>query len=115
MHKEEIIQIHRVLYLIAEYLKTKSLVKTLNEYEAFMIRPFHINRSKDEHLTAIFVLSREILENIIENDGISNKREILITINAINNLISKKFRPTFVESDRRAKKESLSVIQNRNS
>ena len=114
MHKEEIIQIHRVLYLIAEYLKSKNLIKSLNEYEASMIRPFHINRSKDDHLTAIFVLSREILENIIENDGISNQREILITINAINNIISKKFRPTFFDNERKGKRESLQIIQNRN-
>ncbi|RLF64397.1 MAG: hypothetical protein DRN30_05525 [Thermoplasmata archaeon] len=92
MHKEEIIQIHRILYIIAEYMKRKNLVKTLDEYESSNTRPFHVNKSKEEHLVAIFLLSKDLLQNLLENDGMINTEEIMITIHAINNLLSKKMR-----------------------
>ncbi|MCD6158797.1 MAG: UPF0058 family protein [Euryarchaeota archaeon] len=105
MHKEEIIQIHRILYILAEYMKRKNLIKTLEEYEASNTRPFHVNKSKEEHLVAIFLLSKGLLQNLLENDGIINTDEVMITIHAINNLLSKKMRnirETFKEQARRS-------------
>ncbi len=93
VHKEEIIQIHRVLFLISEYLREVGIVQEMPEYEKLLVRPFHVNKPREEHMMASLILSKELLENILRTKGGEENcedHELYIAIKALENMISRK-------------------------
>jgi hypothetical protein len=65
MHKYDLILIHLVLFKIKQMLEASG--KSFESYENLGIFPTSINKSKQEHIRAVRILCREILNGIGEN------------------------------------------------
>lgn len=61
MHKDELIQMHTLLFQIKSYLEQAGTpTENFDEYKRMGVSPIHVHRSKHEHKKAIFVLGKEL-------------------------------------------------------
>lgn len=61
MHKDELIQMHTLLFQIKNYLEQNGTPgDQFDEYRRIGVSPIHVHRSKHEHKKAIFVLGKEL-------------------------------------------------------
>ena len=68
MHKEELIQLHKIMAEIKDSFEEENPENDFSEYYALKIDPSQVHKSKMEHKHAIFVLGQEIAEIMKEND-----------------------------------------------
>ncbi|HJJ88658.1 MAG TPA: UPF0058 family protein [Methanocorpusculum sp.] len=73
MHKEELIELHKIFYDIKEYLESINPNIKFPQYTALEIQPEQINRSKLEHKYAIFILGSEIAASMKGFETISSR------------------------------------------
>ena len=59
MHKEELINLHQMLYDVKIYFETLNPELKFAQYNALKITPSQQHKSKMEHKHAIFVLNRD--------------------------------------------------------
>jgi hypothetical protein len=72
MHKEDLILIHRTLFLIKELFEKAGISNGHFEfYELVNVLPSHIHKTKSEHKRAILILVDGILE-FFENEPGTN-------------------------------------------
>ena len=74
MHKEELIQLHQMLYDVKTYLETLNSNLKFPQYLALKITPSQQHKSKMEHKYAIFVLGTEIANAMKDVDYTSSSR-----------------------------------------
>jgi hypothetical protein len=74
MHKEELIQLHQMLYDVKIYLETLNPNLKFPQYLALKITPSQQHKSKMEHKYAIFVLGTEIANAMKDVDYTSSSR-----------------------------------------
>jgi hypothetical protein len=67
MKKEEIIHLHMLLAQLKRYCEEKGMDCDFTEYKEMSISPLRIQRSKDEHKQAIFVLGTELASMATKN------------------------------------------------
>ena len=61
MHKDELIQMHTLLFQIKNYLEQNGAPNEhFDEYKKIGVSPIHVHRSKHEHKKAIFILGKEL-------------------------------------------------------
>ncbi|MDD1700274.1 MAG: UPF0058 family protein [Methanoregula sp.] len=74
MHKDELIQLHLMLYNVKVYFEGLNPELKFSQYNALKITPFQQHKSKMEHKYAIFVLGTEIANAMKEVDYSSSSR-----------------------------------------
>jgi hypothetical protein len=74
MHKEELIQLHQMLYDVKLYLETLHPNLKFTHYTSLKITPSQQHKSKMEHKYAIFVLGTEIANAMKDMDYTSSSR-----------------------------------------
>jgi len=74
MHKEELIQLHQMLYDVKTYLETLNSNLKFTQYLSLKITPSQQHKSKMEHKYAIFVLGTEIANAMKDVDYTSSSR-----------------------------------------
>jgi hypothetical protein len=74
MHKEELIQLHQMLYDVKTYLETLNPNLKFSQYTSLKITPAQQHKSKMEHKYAIFVLGTEIANAMKDVDYTSSSR-----------------------------------------
>jgi hypothetical protein len=57
MHKDELIQLHTLLWQIRNHLDD-GITDNFKEYEEFGVIPAHIHKSKSQHKQAVFLLGK---------------------------------------------------------
>lgn len=73
MHKDELLELHKIFYEIMEYYKSINPELTFPRYTELKITPDMVNKSKLEHKYAIFVLCSEIASSMKEIETISSR------------------------------------------
>ncbi|MCX6686717.1 MAG: UPF0058 family protein [Methanoregula sp.] len=74
MHKDELIQLHQMLYDIKTYLESINPNLKFSQYMSLKISPSQQHKSKIEHKYAIFVLGNEIANAMKDVDYTSSSR-----------------------------------------
>lgn len=74
MHKEELINLHQMLYDVKVYFEGLNPELKFSQYNALKITPSQQHKSKMEHKHAIFVLGTEIANAMKEVDYSSSSR-----------------------------------------
>ncbi|MGD1003872.1 MAG: UPF0058 family protein [Methanoregulaceae archaeon] len=74
MHKDELIQLHQMLYGVKIYLESINPNLKFSQYSALKISPSQQHKSKLEHKYAIFVLGNEIANAMKDVDYTSSSR-----------------------------------------
>jgi hypothetical protein len=74
MHKEELIQLHQMLYDVKTYLETLNPNLKFSQYTSLKTTPAQQHKSKMEHKYAIFVLGTEIANAMKDVDYTSSSR-----------------------------------------
>lgn len=74
MHKDELIQLHQMLFDIKTYLESINPNLKFTQYTALKITPTQQHKSKMEHKYAIFVLGMEIANVMKDIDYTSSSR-----------------------------------------
>jgi len=74
MHKEELINLHQMLYDVKCYFEDINPELKFSQYTALKITPTQAHKSKMEHKYAIFVLGTEIANAMKEVDYSSSSR-----------------------------------------
>ena len=74
MHKEELINLHQMLYDVKVYFEALNPNLKFAQYNALKITPSQQHKSKMEHKYAIFVLGTEIANAMKEVDYSSSSR-----------------------------------------
>ncbi len=74
VHKEELIQLHQMLYDVKTYLETLNPNLKFPQYQTLKITPSQQHKSKMEHKYAIFVLGTEIANAMKDVDYTSSSR-----------------------------------------
>ena len=74
MHKDELIQLHQMLFDVKTYLETVNPSLKFTQYAALKITPSQQHKSKMEHKYAIFVLGTEIANAMKDIDYTSSSR-----------------------------------------
>jgi hypothetical protein len=74
MHKEELIQLHQMLYDVKTYLEFLNPNLKFSQYASLKITPLQQHKSKVEHKYAIFVLGTEIANAMKDVDYTSSNR-----------------------------------------
>lgn len=82
MNKEEAIQLHDNLTTLKEFfvLSGKLAFNDLEEYQQLNVRPSHTDKSRDEHMKAVFTLGNIMAESMDEGE-FSNARRIARRMN----------------------------------
>jgi hypothetical protein len=74
VHKDELIQLHQMLYDIKTYLESINPNLKFSQYMSLKISPSQQHKSKIEHKYAIFVLGNEIANAMKDVDYTSSSR-----------------------------------------
>ncbi|NLD57384.1 MAG: UPF0058 family protein [Methanomicrobiales archaeon] len=74
MHKEELINLHQMLFEVKEYFEEVNPELKFSQYNALKINPSQQQKSKMEHKYAIFVLGTEIANAMKDVDYTSSNR-----------------------------------------
>lgn len=74
MHKEELIELHQMLFDVKSYLEAINPNLKFSQYMALKITPSQQHKSKMEHKYAIFVLGTEIANAMKDVDYTSSSR-----------------------------------------
>ena len=74
MHKEELINLHQMLFDVKEYFESINPELKFSQYSALKISPAQQHKSKMEHKYAIFVLGNEIANAMKDVDFTSSNR-----------------------------------------
>jgi hypothetical protein len=74
VHKEELIQLHQMLFDVKSYLESINPNLKFSQYMALKITPSQQHKSKMEHKYAIFVLGTEIANAMKDVDYTSSSR-----------------------------------------
>jgi hypothetical protein len=74
VHKDELIQLHQMLFDVKTYLETINPDLKFSQYAALKITPSQQHKSKMEHKYAIFVLGTEIANVMKDIDYTSSSR-----------------------------------------
>jgi hypothetical protein len=74
MHKEELINLHQMLYDVKNYFEEVTPDLKFSQYTALKITPTQLHKSKLEHKYAIFVLGNEIADAMKDVDYTSSAR-----------------------------------------
>ncbi|MDD1702087.1 MAG: UPF0058 family protein [Methanoregula sp.] len=74
MHKEELINLHQMLYDVKNYFEEVNPDLKFSQYTALKITPTQLHKSKLEHKYAIFVLGNEIADAMKDVDYTSSAR-----------------------------------------
>lgn len=74
MHKDELIQLHQMLFDVKDYLESINPNLRFSQYAALKITPSQQHKSKMEHKYAIFVLGTEIANAMKDIDYTSSSR-----------------------------------------
>jgi len=74
MHKEELINLHQMLYDVKDYFEEINPDLKFTQYGALKITPNQLHKSKMEHKYAIFVLGNEIANAMKDVDYSSSSR-----------------------------------------
>jgi len=74
VHKEELIQLHQMLYDVKTYLEILNPNLKFPQYLTLKITPSQQHKSKMEHKYAIFVLGTEIANAMKDVDYTSSSR-----------------------------------------
>ena len=72
MHKEELIELHQIFYDIKEYFESINPDLKFPQYTALKIHPYQVNRTKLEHIYAIFILGFDLAASITEFETFSS-------------------------------------------
>jgi hypothetical protein len=74
VHKEELIELHQMLFDVKSYLEAINPNLKFSQYMALKITPSQQHKSKMEHKYAIFVLGAEIANAMKDVDYTSSSR-----------------------------------------
>jgi len=74
VHKDELIQLHQMLFDVKSYLESINPNLRFSQYAALKITPNQQHKSKMEHKYAIFVLGTEIANAMKDIDYTSSSR-----------------------------------------
>jgi len=74
VHKDELIQLHQMLFDVKDYLESINPNLRFSQYAALKITPSQQHKSKMEHKYAIFVLGTEIANAMKDIDYTSSSR-----------------------------------------
>lgn len=74
VHKDELIQLHQMLFDVKTYLESINQNLKFPQYSALKIAPTQQHKSKMEHKYAIFVLGTEIANAMKDIDYTSSSR-----------------------------------------
>jgi hypothetical protein len=74
VHKDELIQLHQMLFDVRTYLESINPNLKFSQYAALKITPSQLHKSKMEHKYAIFVLGTEIANAMKDIDYTSSSR-----------------------------------------
>jgi hypothetical protein len=74
MHKDELINLHQILFEVKEYFEEINPDLKFSQYAALKITPAQQHKSKVEHKHAIFVLGAEIANAMKDVDHTSSSR-----------------------------------------
>jgi hypothetical protein len=74
VHKDELIQLHQMLYDVKSYLESINPNLKFSQYMSLKISPSQQHKSKIEHKYAIFVLGNEIANAMKDVDYTSSSR-----------------------------------------
>jgi hypothetical protein len=74
VHKDELIQLHQMLYDVKTYLESINPNLKFSQYMSLKISPSQQHKSKIEHKYAIFVLGNEIANAMKDVDYTSSSR-----------------------------------------
>lgn len=67
MKKEELIQLHLLLFQFKKFCEAQGYVSEFSHYDQLEISPFQVHRSKEDHQRAVFVLVTELIALLTES------------------------------------------------
>jgi len=73
MHKDELIKLHQMLFVVKDSLEILNPKLEFSQYNALKITPSQRYSSKTEHKYAIFVLGMEIADAMKDTDNMPSK------------------------------------------
>jgi len=77
MKKEEVVHLHKLLVRVKKYFEENSVNCEFEKYNELDITPLNVQRSKEEHKRAIFVLASEMASMAAKKLSCGEKIELI--------------------------------------